>query len=264
MNMTFIHINPGKCNKDGLCVQSCPVALIDQEKGGIPFVNAPEIERCILCGHCVAVCPKGALSHSLLSREGFLPVPENQAGPESLEALLISRRSIRGFQKRPIPHQQLERLLEISRRAPTASNSQKIGWNMIESPDRLEQIRKLALAWLATDPTRAHHLNAAAKGRDVILRGATALAVTSCPEDYIWTETDCTIALTYMELLAASMQLGACWGGLVSLASRQLPELKNVLGVPEQHSIGGVLMLGLPRQKHYLVPPRKKANVMWL
>ncbi|WP_028579543.1 nitroreductase family protein [Desulfogranum japonicum] len=264
--MTFITIDSEKCNQDGLCVQSCPVAIIDQKKGGFPFADTTKIENCIACGHCVAVCPKGALTHSLLSSEDFLTVPKNQPDPESLEALLISRRSIRGFQNMPIPHHQLERLLEISRRAPTASNSQKISWNMIESSDRLEQIRQLTLEWLATDPTptRAHYLETATKGRDVILRGASALAVTYCPEDYVWTETDCSIALTYMELLAASMQLGACWAGLVTMASRHLPQLKEILGIPERHNIGGALMLGLPRQKHYLIPPRNKAHVTWL
>lgn len=262
--MTFITIDPSKCNQDGLCVQSCPVALLDQEKGGIPFAITTATESCVLCGHCVAVCPRDALTHSLLPREEFLAVPENRVIPESLEASLLSRRSVRGFKKMPIPHQQLERLVEISRRAPTASNSQKISWNIIESLDRLDQIRKLTLEWIATNPLREYHIKAAAKGRDVVLRGGTALAVAYCPKDYIWAETDCAIALTYMELLAASMQLGACWGGLVTLASKQISELKELLGVPEQHNVGGALMLGLPRQKHYLIPPRNKAHVNWL
>ncbi|MGD9950315.1 MAG: nitroreductase family protein [Desulfobulbus sp.] len=262
--MSFITIDSSKCNQDGLCVQSCPVALLKQEKGGFPFVLTTDTENCILCGHCVTVCPKGALSHCLLSQEDFLAVPDNQASSESMEALLISRRSVRSFKKMPIPHQHLERLLEISRRAPTASNSQKINWSIITGVDSLQQIQKFTLEWLATDPTRAHHIEAAAKGRDVVLRGGTALVVAYCPEDYIWTETDCAIALTYMELLAASMQIGACWGGLVTMASRHLTELKEILGVPERHNVGGALMLGLPKQKHYLIPPRNEAHVTWL
>lgn len=262
--MSFITIDPDKCNKDSLCVQSCPVTLIDQKNGGIPFAKTDEIQNCIACGHCVAVCPKGALTHSLLPREDFLPIPEIQSSPEAIEALMVSRRSIRDFQKKQIPHQQLERLLEISRRAPTASNSQKISLNIIESADRLEQIRNYTLTWLTTDPKRAHHLEAVSNGKDTILRGATALVVAYCPEGYVWTETDCTIALTYMELLAASLRLGACWGGLVTLASHHLPELREVLGIPEHHKTGGVLMLGLPRQKHYLIPPRNTVHATWL
>lgn len=262
--MSFITIDPEKCNKDGLCVQSCPVSLFNQEKGSIPYAISANTENCLLCGHCVSVCPKGALTHSLLPREDFLAIPKNQADPESMEASLLSRRSVRGFKKEPIPHHQLEKILEIIRRAPTASNSQKVSWNIIESAERLEQIKKLSLDWLANDPTRAYHIEAAAKGRDVILRGGTALAVAYCPDDYVWTETDCTIALTYMELLAASMKLGTCWGGLITLAGKQNPELKEILGIPDKHNIGGTMMLGLPRQKHYLIPPRNKARVNWL
>jgi nitroreductase/NAD-dependent dihydropyrimidine dehydrogenase PreA subunit len=262
--MPCITIDPEKCNRDGLCVQSCSPAILKQEKGGVPVAIAADMENCLLCGHCVAVCPEGALSHSLLPREDFLPVPGNQAGPEALEALLISRRSIRCFKKSPIPHEKLEKLIEVSRRAPTASNSQNVRWTMISSPDRLQQIRKLTLGWIATDPTRVRHLETAKKGRDAVLRGATTLAVADCPEDYAWSETDCAIALTYMELLAASMQLGACWGGLVTLAARQSAELTRILGIPEGHNIGGALMLGLPDRKYYLIPPRNKACVTWL
>lgn len=260
--MSFVTIYPEKCVRDGLCVQACPVDIFRQHPGEIPTVVA-DTSRCILCGHCVSVCPKGALIHSLMPMEDFRPVPElPDAG--TVEQLLVARRSVRAFRREPIPLQTIETMVETARRAPTASNSQKIDLIVINGPSRLDDIRALTMDWMASDPKRVHHVEAAARGRDVVLRGGTTLVVAHCPQDYLFADTDSAIALTYLELLATSMKFGACWGGLITIASRNNTALLQTLGVPEHHKVGGAMMLGLPTQKHYLVPPRDKARVTWL
>lgn len=261
--MSLITIDPEKCNHDGLCVQACPVNVIKQEKGCIPYVDQ-NLNNCIRCGHCVTICPKEALTHSLIPQSDFRPVPEELPNQDLVEALLLSRRSTRGFKHKPVPHEKLQKLIEVARCAPTASNNQKVYWSMIEDAERLGKVKELTLQWIASNPKRAYHIKAAKEGRDVVLRGGTALAVVYSPEEYLWTESDCAIALTYMELLATSMNIGVCWGGLVTIASRHVHGLKEILGVPEDHKIGGAMMLGLPSQKHHLIPPRNKARINWL
>ncbi len=262
--MNFITINNASCNHCGSCVQACPVALLNQAPGKPPHCSEKEIGRCIRCGHCVAVCPQAALSHSQLDRADFSPVPANKIEPEGLEALLLSRRSVRDYKKAPVARQQIEKLLEVAAKAPTASNSQKISWSVISGKEHLEQIKAMTLAWIALDPARAYHLEAAEQGRDVVLRGATSVLVAHGPADYRWTEMDSSIALTQLELFAVSMGIGTCWGGLITAASSQNAKLLELLGVPEASRVGGILMIGQPKQKHYLVPPRNKAKVTWL
>lgn len=260
--MSLITIDAEKCNHDGLCVQACPVHIIEQQKGAVPFENPELTANCINCGHCVAICPTGALSHETLPADNFMPQPE-LPGSDSVENLLLGRRSVRIFRKKPVSREQLEKLLDVARKAPTASNSQNLSWVMIEDANVLDRVRELTLGWMGSDPKRARYLKAADLGKDVVLRGGTALAVACCPADYLWTETDCAIALTYMELLAASMQLGACWGGLVTAASWNVEGLNEVLGVPEGHKVGGALMLGQPARQYSLVPPRNPLRVTW-
>ncbi|WP_461209547.1 nitroreductase family protein [Desulfocurvus sp. DL9XJH121] len=263
--MNLITIDTDTCNRDGLCVRACPVGLIEMEAGGaVPAAIAGAAKACIRCGHCVAVCPTSALTNNLMPLEEFHPVPANRPGPDEVEALLLGRRSVREFRKAPVSREQLERLLEVTRRAPTASNSQNVSWIMIQDCARLEEIRELTVQWMGRDPRRARHVQLAERGRDVVLRGGTVLAVAHAPEKYVWNDVDCAIALTYMELHAASLGLGVCWGGLVTAASWAEPALARVLGLPEGQRAGGALMLGLPRQKHYLVPPRNAARVTWL
>jgi nitroreductase/NAD-dependent dihydropyrimidine dehydrogenase PreA subunit len=260
----MITIDSEKCNRDGLCVRACPVNIIRAETGGVPEAVEGAAGRCIRCGHCVAVCPTDALTNELTPAGEFLPVPEVRPDAEAVENLLMARRSVREYRREPVAREQLERLLETARRAPTASNSQKLSWSVIQSPERLDQVREYGLKWLANDPTRSAYVEAARQGKDVILRNATTLLVAHGPEDYLWTTADSAIALTYVELLAAAMGLGACWGGLVTMASEDFPDVLPVLGVPEGRKVGGALMLGRPRQKHRLVPPRNPVRAVWL
>ncbi|MGE4552017.1 MAG: nitroreductase family protein [Desulfovibrionaceae bacterium] len=262
--MPLLTIDPDLCRRDGLCAEACPAGLIDIAQDGLPAATADAAARCIRCGHCVAVCPAGALTHALLPAAEFLPIPEDRPTADQVQALLLSRRSIRGFRRTPPSRVQLERLLEVARRAPTASNSQKLSWAMIQAPERLERIRALTVDRLRSDPARAHHVRRAETGRDVVLRGAPVLAAVFAPEDYLWGDADGAIALTYMELMAAALGLGACWGGLVTSAARAVPELATLLGRPDGHRVSGALMLGLPRQKHLLAPPRNPVRAAWL
>ncbi|QGY39844.1 4Fe-4S dicluster domain-containing protein [Pseudodesulfovibrio cashew] len=262
--MPLITIDPDKCNHDGLCAQACPVYLIRMEKGALPEAIDRAKELCIRCGHCVAVCPTGALSNSLMPTEDFLPVPENRPGADEVEALLLSRRSVRGFRKEPIPREQLERLIEVARRAPTASNSQNVSWVMIQDPAKLERVKELTAGWMTTVDRLKRYAEGLERGRDMVLRGGTALAMAYAPEAYLWGVADSAIALTYMELMASGMGLGACWGGLVTSACGQVPELAELMGIPEEYKACGALMLGLPKQKHLLIPPRNPARVKWL
>ena len=264
--MALITIDSEKCNHDGLCVQACPVGLIRQEGGGLPAEIEGATEACIRCGHCVAVCPTAALGNTLMPVEDFAPVPApgDRPSAEQLEALLLSRRSVRGFRKAPVPREQLERLLDVARCAPTATNAQRVSWSMICDPQRLERVKDMCVQWLGTDPRRARYVAMAGEGRDVVLRGGTVLAVAHGPEDWSWNDVDGTIALTYMELHAATLGLGVCWGGLVTSASKTVPALADILGIPQGHKAAGALMLGLPRQRHLLVPPRNPVDVTWL
>jgi nitroreductase/NAD-dependent dihydropyrimidine dehydrogenase PreA subunit len=262
--MSLITIDATKCNHDGLCVQACPTFLITMEKGALPQAVTDAETRCNRCGHCVAVCPTQALENALVAHKDFLPLPAERPGPDEVEALLLSRRSIRWFKNAPVPREQLERLLDVARHAPTASNSQQLSWVMIRDAERLARVKELTEEWMATIPRMKVYAEGMKQGRDMVLRGAPVLAVAHTPSDYSWCNTDCAIALTYMELMAASMGMGACWGGLVTAASWQNPELAEIMGVPEGWKVGGALMLGLPRQKHLLVPPRNPVQADWL
>ena len=59
--MSLFEVDQDKCNRDGICAAECPLKIIDMKSTGIPApVNGADA-LCINCGHCVAVCPTGAI-----------------------------------------------------------------------------------------------------------------------------------------------------------------------------------------------------------
>ena len=63
--MGLLTIDETKCKKDGLCVRECPMVIIKLKDGdGIPEIVAGGENACNDCGHCVAICPHGALDHA--------------------------------------------------------------------------------------------------------------------------------------------------------------------------------------------------------
>jgi len=74
---------------------------------------------------------------------------------------------------------------------------------------------------------------------------------------------DCSIALTYLELAAFSMGLGACWAGWFNFAANHHPPLTEALRLPEGHAVFGAMMLGHPRHGYQRIPPRKEPAIAW-
>ena len=61
--MAFLTIDENKCKQDGICAAECPRQIITQEDDArFPQVAEADEAYCMACGHCVAVCPHGALS----------------------------------------------------------------------------------------------------------------------------------------------------------------------------------------------------------
>jgi len=58
------HVYPGLCKGCGLCIEKCPVKVIEWAKElaftGAPTVR-PKIDGCIVCGICQTVCPDAAI-----------------------------------------------------------------------------------------------------------------------------------------------------------------------------------------------------------
>jgi nitroreductase len=212
----------------------------------------------------VAVCDYNALTHNGLPREALLPACETLPAPALIDSFLNSRRSVREFKEKPISRDALEALLDVARRAPTASNSQLIRWIVVGDRVKVHALSAEVMNWMRDsnyNPTLAEKWE---KGEDVILRGAPTVVVACAPEEYAWGKVDGAIALTFLELAAESRGIGVCWAGILTHVAGVHAPVRQLLSVPEGYSVVGGLMLGEGKYEYRRVPPRKPLSVQWL
>lgn len=263
--MAHIDIDLSLCNKDGLCISECPAFLIERGADKFPVVVADAAARCILCGHCVAVCPTGALFLAGKGADDLIPLdPALAVTPEAAEQLLRSRRSVRRFKNKPVEHELVRRLIDTARFAPSGVNTQPVNWIVAEDPDLMVLLVDLTAKSLRRLPYFMPYVNAWAKGVDLILRNAPQLVVVHAPKSGMDNTTNCVIALTHFELIAHAHGLGTCWAGLFTHSAGRSKAIASALCIPESHKIYGALMLGRPKYGFKRLPERKRPPVRFL
>jgi len=273
--MSLLIVDETKCKQDGLCARDCPTAIIQlKDKVSYPEMVPGHKQFCLACGHCVAVCPHGALSHKMVPLESCLSIrKENIINEAQVEQFLRSRRSTRFFKDRPVEKEKILRLIEIARYAPTASNSQLVEWMVFNDKDTIKAFAGMtvdwARAWLEKDPAAAKLpyipaiIAAWDVGYDAVLWRAPALVVASAPKEDLNGMVNLTLALSYLELAAPGMGLGTCWAGLLQGALRTWPPLQEAIGLPEGHTHHYPMMLGYPKARYFRMPERKPPKINW-
>ena len=96
--MGLITIDKKACRRDGICREVCPYALFEADPEGYPVLRPGSAERCIACGHCVAICPHAALDHAAVPLAAAIPIDPALTIPASAGLqFLKGRRSVREF-----------------------------------------------------------------------------------------------------------------------------------------------------------------------
>jgi nitroreductase len=178
--------------------------------------------------------------------------------------LLRARRSIRSFEERPIPQDELARLIEVAAYAPSGSNSQPVEWLVIHNTALVRRLAPLMLDWLIQHWTalRLGRTFAVAheRGLDVVCRRAPHMVIAHTPPGTVGQG---LIAVTYLELAAFGAGFGACWCGLADATIKGSSEIRQAVGLPEGRASAGVLLLGYPRYTYSRVPLRNPTRISW-
>jgi len=273
--MNGFTIDPGKCQRDGICAADCPAGVIKKQSTDDYPEPTTDFEKfCLACGHCVVICPHQALSLDWLSPEACPPIKTNfNLTMEHVEQFLRSRRSIRNFKKKVVGRGLLNKLLEIGTYAPSAKNEQPWHWLVIQDSVEVKRLAGLVVDWIRLvikekpeiARQKAYHRVVAAwkKGKDPICREAPHLIVVHADKNWAFGAEDCASALTYIELFATVMGLGTCWAGYLYSAANSYAPLFEALGVPSDHRIFGALMVGYPTFTYHRLPLRKPPRIMW-
>lgn len=271
----FMTVNAEKCKRDGICVAECPsLVLIMPAKDACPVAIEDAKEHCISCGHCVTVCPTGALSLEWLTPEecpsidSSLDVTQVQAAQ-----FLRSRRSIRTFKEKAVEREKLEQLIQMACYAPSAKNMQPWHWMVIQDRDRVRELASMVIEWMRfimkQDPAAAERVKFPRvveewdRGDERICRGAPHVIVVHGDRNWTFGAEDGALALNYLSLYAPVLGLDTCWGGYFYTAANHYPPLAQALHLPPEHRAYGAIMVGYPRFTYQRMPLRNPPRVVW-
>ncbi len=262
----MVKIDREKCIGCGLCAEDCISRNIEIQE------NKAVIKKdCFKCGHCVAVCPKGAVSIPEYEMEDVEEYDAERFDiePERVLHSIKFRRSIRNYQPKQVEQEVLEQLLQAGRYTATAKNTQnccfvfvqnerehlkELVWKYIGEMEKAygSQISRELYPYVAFNRRRK-----ADPADDYLFRNApVVLFITT---DYT---IDAGLAAQNIENMAVSMGLGALYNGFLAKIANVNEELKQWLGI-EGKEIQACMLLGYPDRIYKRTAPRRKANVIW-
>jgi len=269
-------IDRSTCTLCGECADVCSGGVLVKGDKEIR-VDPSSAFGCIGCGQCMMVCPSGSISVSgrKLSPADVvdLPAPALRATLPQLEALLLSRRSIRRFREEAVSREAIDQVIRSAATAPMGIPPSEVGIAVFQGRDKVRGLAEdtadayeKILGFFEGLPGRLYRMTmkktmrrqfdnfilplarALVEGRkqgvDYVLYDApAALLFHTSP----WSDgADAYIACTYAMVAAEASGLGTCMIGCLPPVLERRKDLKKKHGIPQEHTPRIVLLLGHP------------------
>ncbi len=251
-------VNKESCTLCGECMIDCPARIITPAEDGYPVIVPEKEETCYRCQHCLAICPTGSVSILGHNPSGSCLLQGAYPDSDALETLIRGHRSVRRFQPDNLDPALFQKLLDVAWQAPTGVNSRQVRFTVLDSHDKVAQLRDEVMAGLTrlvnsnTLPEKmgffANFVSIWEKHRaDIIFRDAPHLLIATAPQHVASPIQDCMIALASFDLFAQANGVGTLWNGLAKWAINDiLPETRHRLGIPDDHLFGYAMVFGKP------------------
>ncbi len=259
-------IDYDKCSMCLQCIKDCPVSCfsLDEKQGRVIY---DKLQPCILCGHCIAICPRDAILYKKLRGESItfenIENLDKLIPFETINRFLQAKRSLRQFKKKKIPKSLMEKVLTAMSHAPTATNTRSLKCKIISDENKIKELSKGILNELVNDPeipglykkvlTRRSEL-----GKDIIFYEAPHVLILH--SNNISDEVNATIAITYGMLVAQTLGMGSCWIALAKGALIRNKKMRTEMaGIPDK--ILGIFVMGYPLVNYFRTPPRPALKI---
>jgi nitroreductase len=157
-----------------------------------------------------------------------------------LQALILSRASVRRYSEQPVPDALILSVVEAARLAPSASNSQP--WRFVVLKDS-EARRELARKSLSGIFSRTRFIAAAPVIIALCAERAGMVERAKSLKDSAMYQLDIGIAGEHMALRAAELGLGTCWIGWFNRHGA-----RKSIGAPRHVKVVCLMALGYPAQ----------------
>lgn len=287
--MKIKSVDKEKCIICKKCITECSPRLFKIDIGSI-VNHVDPYESCTKCGHCLAVCPTGAISFE--SSADIVKMPKVIPDIQSTMDLLLSKRSIRSYRNKMVEKTKIESIIKAMTYAPSGANAQSCDFIVI-SNDKIKKVLQEAtiktlnsmkvlmkMHWMLkpfvseimykviSSKHARDGINEMIKdvksGDDRIFFNAPMIMVGHIPASGDISLVDSTIAFSYGMIAGHSMGIGSCWMGFTMMAVKKNKKIHQVLNIPKGRIISGVITLGYPSIEFLNIPIRKKRDVVWM
>jgi len=276
----MININFEKCIGCGLCAKDCQCNDIKIKNGKAYPLN----KLCLNCGHCIAICPQNAVNIDIYDMDEVKKYSPEEfiIEPEKLLNSIKFRRSIRQFNNLPVEKEKIKSVIEAGRFTPTGGNRQPLSFIVIQEkmhelthrtinvlydfacnyePDENDSIsnesKRYATMW------KFMHRQFE-RGKDTLFFNAPVMIIVlSDKRISVNPVVDGALAAANMEMMANSLNLGACFNGFFTFASES-EDIRNYLYIPINKKVITSLLIGYTNNKYLRTVPRKKSEVQWM
>ena len=163
---------------------------------------------------------------------------------DAMDAIL-TRRSVRKYNKKPLSNQIIKELLEAAMSAPSAGNEQPWHFIIINEPEILEKI-----------PTFHNHAQ-------MLKDASLAILIFSDMEldkhNGMWNQ-DCSAATENILIAVRAKGLGAVWLGIFPREER-VKGMKDLLSIPDNIVPFSLISIGYPAEKQERVDRYKSERI---
>ena len=180
---------------------------------------------------------------------------------------ILTRRSVRSYQNRPVPREVLEAVLNAGLWAPSASNRQTWHFTVITDPKTIDEINERGKQWMANSGSESHMKRAGDPNFHIFFHAPCLLLVSYRKEpewNSNWGEVDTALAAQNIMLAAHAMGLGSCYIGWLTpwLKSEEGSALLKKLGIEEPLHPFHFITLGYPTETENRQGPKRRENTV--
>jgi len=252
-------INVDRCNLCKDCTIECPMDNFSSPNGKIVFDSS---RRCILCGHCIAICPENAIIYEDMKDTALeFEEPSESIAYKAIYRLIRSKRSIRQYQNKKVPRDIIKKVIDCIRYAPVAMNKRTLRCLVISDETKINDLINSIIDAIESEEEKEDYKKKRKQKIDPFFYNAPHILMLHSNND--WDSKNAVIAITSAMLGAETLGLGSCWIGGVQIFLNENKEiLKNLFGIDNE--IFGIMIMGYPAVKYYRAPPRPPIDTKFI
>ncbi|WP_099189581.1 nitroreductase family protein [Tepidibacter mesophilus] len=272
----MIKVDSGKCIGCMQCVKDCFPNDIQMINGKAKVNNI----TCIKCGHCIAVCPKGAVSTDEYNMKDVKDYNKEEftVDADNLLNLIKFRRSVRQFTNKEVEEEKITKIIESGRFTQTGINLQDVSYIVVR--EGLDELKSLTFQTLSNvgknllDNLTPETMPFKKYGQmwikmyeeykknpienDKLFFNAPAVIIVTANSPL-----NGALASSNMELMTNALGLGTFFSGFFVKAAEENKKIMDLLGVKDGKKIVTCMVIGYPNVKYLRTVPRKKADICW-